>query len=211
MRRAFVRSGFSLLLVATAGAYTQAALAAPAAEVRARDRPEVEGDDGPPWDRPRLVAEGAVGAARHTGNFGEEQGLGPAWHARIGAQLGPVVGLDLHYAGAHHPAGRRVSLSTTALSFDARLSLPLGRVRPYLTSGLGWYQLEVEDAGGRPLIDAPWATQVPLGAGVEVTVDERLGVAAGVNSHLFFAQQVSRALLADTHMIGAALSARAYF
>lgn len=185
------------------------ALGAPA-EVGPRDRAE-EGDDGLAWDRPRFVAEGAIGAARHTGNFGADQGIGPSWHARVGAQLGPVVGLEVHYAGAYHEAGPRLSLSMAGLSVDARLSLPLDPVRIYVTSGLGVYKLTGEDAGGRLLLDAPWAPQVPLGAGVELLVDESLGVTAGVTSQLLFAQQGPRALLADTHLIGAALSARAYF
>ena len=201
---------FALL---TCGAAPAAAHAAPGDrdDAATRDR-----DDGPQgdhfWHRPRLTAAVGMGAGQYwRGAAGDDWGAGPAWQARLGAQLHPIIGAELRYVGAEHSAGAGLDVDFAAYSLNVRVAIPL-RVRPYLALGAGWYTLEVEEADGDALASPDPALQVPMGLGVEVPVIDRISLEAEVE-HRFLASQGAQIEFdpGAMHLWSAGFGARAYF
>lgn len=160
-------------------------------------------------DRPLLAVGADLGFAHYGRTEGDEDfGFGPAWQARIGAQVVPWLSIDARYFGARHDGiGYLVA---HAGSLEARLSIPL-RVRPYLSGGVGWYTVTAYNEDGDALVAPDPAMQLPASLGVEVMLHERIGVQAEGTYRFLLDRNVPDAGFARTQLWGGTLGGRAYF
>jgi hypothetical protein len=138
----------------------------------------------PPADQPlirkvpkpyALSVDGGAGVLGYIGGTGA---LGPAWNVRVGADFTPRFALEAQYLGA---ANRRSDNTGTLTyqSVDAEVRYNVLRadeapVQPFLTAGLGW-------AGWIGPGGAPAALVIPISAGVERMLTERIKIGARLN------------------------------
>lgn len=122
--------------------------------------------------KPLFSVEGGAGLLGYLGGTGR---LGPAWNVRVTADFTPRFAAEGTYVGA---ANRRSddTGTLTYISFDGALRYNVLRadeapVQPFLAAGLGY-------AGWAGPGGAPAALVIPVSAGVERMLTERIKIGA---------------------------------
>jgi hypothetical protein len=122
--------------------------------------------------RPVLSVEGGAGVLGYIGGTGR---LGPAWNVRVTGEFTPRFAVEGNYIGAANKRSDNTGTITyTTIDADLRynvLRADEAPVQPYLTAGLGY-------AGWFGPGGAPASLVIPLSAGVERMLTERIKIGA---------------------------------
>jgi len=138
----------------------------------------------PPADRPLIksvpqprafVIDGGAGVLGYVGGAGA---LGPAWNVRVTADFSRRFAAEGNYVGAvNRRSDNSGSLTYTSLDADIRynvLRADEAPLQPYVSAGLGW-------AGWFGPGGDPFALVVPVAAGVERMLTDRIKIGARFN------------------------------
>jgi opacity protein-like surface antigen len=158
-----------------------------------------------PCSYPHLSAavDGGVSHFAEGGPFGFGTGLGsitawgPAWGLRIGVELLPWFAVDAHYIGAYNRAdtsvsvGGRRGLLTSAAAAEARFTVPLRYVQPYLFLGAGAYTTSISGSSDSTELNSSTEFGVPIGVGVSVPLAPGLSLGPEVTYHRWFGESLA--------------------
>lgn len=124
---------------------------------------------------PAFVIDGGVGVLGYVNGTGR---LGPAWNLRVTADFARRFAVEGNYVGSvNKRADNTGSLTYASVDADIRynvLRADEAPVQPYVSAGLGWAAWL--GPGGTPA-----SLVVPLSAGVERMLTERIKIGARLN------------------------------
>lgn len=188
--------------IAAAGLF--AAVAAQEAPAWAQGNPNTPPGEGaavnvgvpapPPADRPLIksipepvyVIDGGFGVLGYIGGTGR---LGPSWNVRITGALSRRFAIEGNYVGSvNQRADGSGSLFYNSLDGDIRynvLRADEAPVQPYVSAGLGW-------AGWLGPGGTPFSVVIPVSAGVERMLTQRIKIGARVNFRPAFFDNLGR-------------------
>ena len=157
---------------------------------------------------PHLEAsiEGGAASFNESGPFGFSTGIGSAskfggtWGIRVGASLTKWLALDAHYVGMNNRAtgagtpDGSVSLFTSGVTGEFRLTAPIPYVQPYIVGGAGVYTTSVT-GGDVALRKSPLygSTEfgIPMGVGLTIPISNGVSVGGEATYHRFFGEAFS--------------------
>ena len=137
---------------------------------------------------------------------GSSTSAGPDWGFRVGFEFTRWLAIDAHYVGMSNLAQRFVStggpihLFTNAAIAEARFTLPLSYVQPYVFIGAGVYGTAIvgsDDARAATPMTRSTEFGLPVGIGVTVPVTDTFSVGTEITYHRLFGES-----LADDDEIG---------
>jgi len=135
--------------------------------------------------------------------FGFDTGLGsitawgPAWGLRVGVEIVPWFAVDAHYIGTYNRAdssvsvGGRRGLLTSAATAEARFTVPLRYVQPYLFLGAGAYSTSISGSSTSTELNSSTEFGVPIGLGFGIPVAPGLSLGAELTYHRWFGESLS--------------------
>jgi opacity protein-like surface antigen len=154
---------------------------------------------------PHLSAavDGGVSHFAEGSPFGFDTGLGsisawgPAWGLRVGGEILPWFAVEAHYIGAYNRADRSVSvggrrgLLTSAATAEARFTVPLHYVQPYLFVGAGMYSTSISGSSTSTELTSSTELGVPIGLGFGVPLTPGLSLGAELAYHRLFGESMA--------------------
>lgn len=150
-----------------------------------------------------LALEGGASSFNESSPFAFNTGIGsvsttgPSWGVRVGLELTSWLAFDAHYAGMNnHASGAgapdgSVSLLTSGVTGEVRLTAPLPYVQPYLLTGAGVYSTSVTgsaSAQGRSPLLGSTELGVPVGLGLSIPIAHGISAGAELTYHRFFGE-----------------------
>lgn len=137
------------------------------------------------------------------GPFGFDTGvgtvttLGTAWGARVGVEFLRWFAIDAHYIGMRDHANGlgapngSVSLLTSAVTGEARFTLPTPFVQPYLFVGAGVYSTSITGSDGAKAASPLYGSTefgMPIGIGANVSLGRALTIGPELTYHRLFGE-----------------------
>ncbi len=150
-----------------------------------------------------LALEGGASSFNESSPFGFSSGTGsvtkagPSWGLRVGLEVTRWFAVDAHYSGMNNHASGvgapngSVSLLTSGVTGEVRLTAPIPYVQPYFYTGAGMYSTSVtgsDSAQGRSPLYGSTHLGVPVGLGLSVPISSGISAGAELTYHRFFGE-----------------------
>ena len=122
---------------------------------------------------------------------------GPAWGARIGAEITPWFAIEAHYIGSYNHGkafvskGGGSSLITNAAAAELRFTAPTAYVQPYLFFGGGLYSTSVGGSATSTQFIGSTEFGIPIGVGFQFLLPRGVSLGAEMTYHRFFGESFS--------------------